>query len=98
MIVVAGLFMVQALGLTVQFHRLQALAQESSRTAAALSDPLLLENEVTEFVRTLDPSILVSFQWQEDLVTVKLKQPTYGVSNFFISALSAQATAPRWSG
>lgn len=98
MIVVAGFCMVQVFGFAFQYQRLQTLAQESSRAAASLADPIILEKEVSDLVESAGKDISLDFDWQPNLVSVKLTEPTFGVIKFFTDSLEVSATAPRWSG
>ncbi len=96
-LITAGVVLVQVLAFAMQFQRLQTLAQESSRVAASLEDPKILENEITGFIRNIDSEIKVIFDWQNSDVKVTLTQPTSGIVSQLREVVSASATAPRWN-
>lgn len=98
MLVVTGFCVVQVFGFATQFQRLQTIAQESSRTAASLADPVDLEKQISEFVHAVDKNILVKIIWEEKVVSVKLIQPTFGLVRHFKDSIEVSASAPRWSG
>ena len=97
-LVVCGFVLIQMFGFALQYQRLQTLAQESSRVAASLEDPLVLEKQITDFLYKIDPNIETSFDWQTSKVTVKLQEPTAGIAGVFRKYVESSATAPRWSG
>lgn len=96
-LIAAGVVLVQVLAFAMQFQKLQTLAQESSRVAASLEDPKILENEITGFIRNIDSEIKVIFDWQNSDVKVTLTQPTSGIVSQLREVVSASATAPRWN-
>lgn len=97
-IAVFGLGLIQILTFAMQFQRLQTLAQESSRVAASLGDPALLEMELKDFLFEIDPDISMSVSWEDSQVQVTLQEPTTGVASQFLKVVEATATSPRWSG
>jgi hypothetical protein len=97
-IAVFGLGLIQILTFAMQFQRLQTLAQESSRVAASLGDPALLEMELKDFLFEIDPDISMSVSWEDSQVQVTLQEPTTGVASQFSKVVEATATSPRWSG
>jgi len=97
-VVLAGSILISCLGFAMQYQRLQSLAQESSRTAASLEDPTLLEKQVSDFVFEVNPEIKVKFVWKTDFVTVTLKEPTRGLLHYVKKEIEISASAPRWSG
>lgn len=97
-IAVFGLGLIQILTFAMQFQRLQTLAQESSRVAASLGDPALLEMELKDFLFEIDPDISMSVSWEDSDVQVTLQEPTTGVASQFLKVVEATATSPRWSG
>ena len=96
-IIVAGVVLVQVLVFAMQFQKLQALAHESSRVAASLEDPKILENQITSFIGNIDSDIHVTFDWRNSDVKVTLTQPTSGIVSQLHEVVSASATAPRWN-
>ncbi len=97
-LIVCGFVLAQALTFAIQYQRLLTLAQESSRVAASLDDPAVLEKNISQFLFNIDPAIKVGFSWQESQVTVILQEPTSGLISSLRKILKASATAPRWSG
>lgn len=97
-LILCGFVLAQTLTFAIQYQRLQTLAQESSRVAASLEDPAILEKNISQFLFKIDPAIKVGFSWQESQVTVILQEPTSGLISSFRKVLEASATAPRWSG
>jgi hypothetical protein len=97
-IVFAGFVLISCLGFAMQFQRLQTLAQESSRTAASLENPLLLETQIKDLLHGVNPKVSVKFDWQTQYVTVVLSEPTSGLVNILKKEIEIAASAPRWSG
>ena len=96
-IVVAVFAALNVLLFAIQYHRLLALAQESSRVAASMEEPQILENKITEFITNIDPDINVDFLWREDQVEVTLTEPTGPFVKLIRENLSVDASAPRWT-
>jgi hypothetical protein len=82
----------------MQFQRLQTLAQESSRVAASLENPMILEEQILLFLKNINPDIDTKFDWQKLEVTVKLREPTSGLVAGLHKFVEASASSPRWSG
>lgn len=97
-LLVCGFVLIQTLTFVIQYHRLQTLAQESSRVAASLDDPAILEKNISQFLFNINPAIKVGFNWQESQVTVILQEPTSGLISNLREVVKTSATAPRWSG
>jgi hypothetical protein len=97
-LLVCGFVLIQTLTFVIQYHRLQTLAQESSRVAASLDDPAILEKNISQFLFNINPAIKVGFNWQESQVTVILQEPTSGLISHLREVVKTSATAPRWSG
>lgn len=93
-----GLALISALSFAMQYQRLQTLAQESSRIAASLESPQLLEVQVNDFVHEVNPNIEIVINWQTDYVTVTLFENTNGLLNFLKNKIEASASSPQWSG
>ncbi|MEY3697181.1 MAG: hypothetical protein RJA41_831, partial [Actinomycetota bacterium] len=89
---------ISALSFAMQYQRLQTLAQESSRIAASLESPQLLEVQVNDFVHEVNPNIEIVINWQTDYVTVTLFENTNGLLNFLKNKIEASASSPQWSG
>ncbi|MCX6402556.1 MAG: hypothetical protein NT032_01220 [Actinobacteria bacterium] len=97
-LLICGFALVQVLTFAMQFQRLQTLAQESSRVAASLENPMILEKQILLFLKNINPDIDAKFDWQKPEVTVKLREPTYGLVSGLYKYVEASASAPRWSG
>ena len=96
-LIVAVVVAINVLLFAIQYQRLLTLAQESSRAAASLSEPYLLETQIKKFISNIDSDIKVEFSWQPEKVKVTLIQPTKSLVSLLHKELEADATAPRWT-
>jgi Flp pilus assembly protein TadG len=96
-IIFAIFIAVNILLFAMQYQRLLSLAQESSRAAASMADPRLLENQISDFISSIDSDIAIDFQWETEQIKITLTEPTGGFVHLLHRHLSVDAKAPRWS-
>jgi Flp pilus assembly protein TadG len=59
-LLICGFALVQVLTFAMQFQRLQTLAQESSRVAASLENPMILEKQILLFLKNTIQILMLS--------------------------------------